>query len=142
MRIRLGSAVLMGCSLLAAQTVPKVKKTSVTATSPAVGKDMYVQYCAACHGKDGKGGGPAAPALKAAPADLTRLTERNQGKFPDVRIARLIDGSDDLAAHGSRVMPVWGEVFHQMDGNGMSTTKMRVANLTAYLQSIQSIQGK
>jgi mono/diheme cytochrome c family protein len=130
-------SALSTCAILAAQSVPQVKKTAVTATSPASGREMYIQYCASCHGKDAKGGGPAAVALKVAPIDLTTLTSHNNGKFPDIRIARLIEGSDDLAAHGSREMPIWGEVFHQMDGSGASTTKLRVANLTGYLQSIQ-----
>lgn len=100
---------------------------------------MYMHYCARCHGKDGKGDGPAAVALKVAPSNLTRLTSRNSGKFPDVQIARWIDGSDDLTARESREMPIWGKVFHQMDGRGVSTTKMRVVNLT---DSLKSIQGK
>jgi len=98
---------------------------------------MYTHYCASCHGTDGKGGGPAAKAMKAPPSDLTKLTARNGGKFPDLKVARLIEGNDQLAAHGSRDMPIWGEVFHQMDGSGMATAKLRVANLTSYLQSLQ-----
>jgi mono/diheme cytochrome c family protein len=135
MRIRLFATVLLGCGLLGAQT-PQVKKTTVTATSPASGKAMFMQYCAACHGQDGKGGGPAAAALKAAPADLTKLSVSNSGKFPETKVVRLIDGSDTLAAHGSRDMPVWGAVFHQMDGSA-ATAKLRLANLTGYIQSIQ-----
>jgi mono/diheme cytochrome c family protein len=137
MYVRLIPAALMAASFLAAQTAPQVKKTAVTATSPTSGKEMYLHYCATCHGKEGKGDGPAARAMKSAPTDLTKLAAKNNGTFPDIQIARVIDGSDDMAAHGSREMPVWGAVFHEMDGNGMPTTKLRVANLTAYLQSIQ-----
>jgi mono/diheme cytochrome c family protein len=133
--MKLFRVLALGCGLLGAQT-PQVKKTTVTATSPASGKEMFVQYCAACHGKDGKGAGPAAAALKAPPTDLTRLSVSNSGKFPETKVVRLIDGSDHLAVHGSRDMPVWGVVFHQMDGSA-ATAKMRLANLTAYIQSIQ-----
>ena len=127
-------STLSVCGVLLGQTSPQVKKTAVTATSPASGREMYDNYCASCHGKNGKGDGPAAPALKKAPTDLTTLAAHNGGKFPDIVVARLIEGSDDLPAHGSREMPIWGQVFHQMDA---STTKLRVANLTGYLQSMQ-----
>ena len=72
--------------------------------------------------------------MKSAPTDLTKLAARNNGKFPDVQVARVIEGSDEVAAHGSRDMPVWGEVFQKMNA---ATAKMRTANLTEYLQSIQ-----
>ena len=127
--------VLLGCGLLGAQT-PQIKKTNVTATSPASGKEMYTQYCAACHAADAKGAGPAAAALKTAPTDLTTLAVKNGGKFPDTKVVRAIEGNDAVAAHGSRDMPVWGAIFHQTDTNDASV-KLRLANLTAYLQSIQ-----
>jgi mono/diheme cytochrome c family protein len=129
--------VLLGCGIASSQTSPQVKKSPVKETSPASGKEMYLQYCASCHGKDGKGNGPAAPALKVAPANLATLSARNNGAFPEIKVSRIIDGSDDLAAHGSRDMPTWGQVFHQMEGGGAATEKLRVANLTAYLKSLQ-----
>ena len=132
------AALLCGCSLLAAQGGTNIKKTTVTQTSPTSGKDMYVQYCATCHGKEGKGDGPAAKALKMQPTDLTRLTSNNHGTFPDIRIARVIQGSDALAAHGSREMPIWGEVFTRMDAGGAASAKLRVENLTEYIKSLQA----
>jgi len=50
----------------------------------------------------------------------------------------VIDGNDSLVAHGSRDMPIWGDVFHRMDGSGPEMMKLRIANLTAYLKSIQA----
>lgn len=129
--------VLLGCGIVSSQSSPQVKKSPVKETSPASGKEMYLQYCASCHGKDGKGDGPAAPALKAAPASLATLSARNNGSFPEIKVSRIIEGSDDLAAHGSREMPTWGQVFHQMEGSGAATAKLRVANLTGYLKSLQ-----
>jgi len=128
----------LGVSAMYAQNKPEVKKVPVTETSPASGKDMYVQYCAACHGNDGKGNGPAAKALKSPPTDLTKLAVQSGGTFPEIKIARLIEGADDIAAHGSRDMPVWGKVFHEMEGGGAPTSRMRIANLTAYLKSMQA----
>ena len=129
--------VLLGCGIVSSQTSSQIKKTPVKETSPASGKEMYLQYCASCHGKDGKGDGPAASALKVAPTNLATLSTHNNGSFPEIKISRIIDGSDDLAAHGSRDMPTWGQVFHQMEGGTGATGKLRVANLTAYLKSLQ-----
>jgi len=121
-----------------AQNGPQIKKTTVTATSPVSGKEMYLHYCASCHGTAGKGDGPAAAALKVTPTNLTMLASKNNGAFPDFRISRVIEGSDNLTAHGSRDMPIWGEVFNRMDASGTSTTKLRIGNLTDYLKSIQT----
>ena len=124
--------------LVSAQSTPSVKRVPASETSPASGKDMYVQYCATCHGKDGKGDGPAAKAMKTAPGDLTKLTSQNGGTFPEVKVARLIEGADEISAHGSRDMPVWGRVFHEMEASGSTTAKLRISNLTAYLKTIQA----
>lgn len=36
-----------------------------------LGRRVFVQRCAVCHGLDGRGGGPAAPSLRPRPRDLT-----------------------------------------------------------------------
>ena len=59
--------------------------------------------------------GPAAKALTKAPADLTRISARNGGQFPEVRVKRYIEGADEIAAHGSRDMPIWGSLFRSME---------------------------
>ena len=64
-----------------AQPPPTVKHVPISNTSPSSGKDMFNNYCAVCHGTDGKGTGPAATALKATPADLTALAQKNGGKY-------------------------------------------------------------
>jgi mono/diheme cytochrome c family protein len=120
--------------IASAQTV---KKVPTTRTSPAAGQDMFMHYCAACHGKDGKGGGPAATALKKAPADLTTLAIRNGGKFPDTRVYAYIEGSDEVASHGSREMPVWGDLFRSMSPADAPVVHQRISNLTEYVKSFQ-----
>ena len=96
---------------LLANAQPAVKKVPITATSPASGQEMFKTYCAACHGLEGKGNGPAAPALKKQPANLTELTQRNGGKFPELKVSGTIRGDVDMPAHGSRDMPIWGSLF-------------------------------
>jgi mono/diheme cytochrome c family protein len=99
---------------------------------------MFVNYCAACHGKDGKGDGPAAPALKVAPADLTALTQKNSGKYPVMRVTSVLNGQANLAAHGNKEMPVWGKIFWQMSGGHDAEVQQRIGNLNKYLESIQA----
>ena len=73
-----------------------------------LGKRVYVNRCAVCHGVSGKGDGPLATQLKAHVADLTQIQKNNRGVFPFDRLYRVIDGREAVAAHGPREMPVWG----------------------------------
>jgi len=41
-----------------------------------------------------------------------------------------------MPTHGSKEMPVWGDVFRFLDPSDQRA-KIRVANLVAYLQSLQ-----
>ena len=106
-------------------------------TSATSGKEMYLAYCAACHGREGKGDGPAVGALKAPPTDLTSLSKRNDGKFPSAQVANVITGAAGLPAHGSKEMPVWGPIFMAMGHHHESEARLRVANLADYIKSLQ-----
>jgi mono/diheme cytochrome c family protein len=128
---------LAGLLAAAAAAQTKINNVVPKDVSPVNGKAMFMEYCAACHGPEGKGNGPAAPALKKAPADLTQLSTHNNGKFPDVRVSRYIEGVDTVQAHGTRDMPVWGDIFKSLNANSAAPT-MRVSNLTAYVKSIQA----
>ncbi len=100
------------------------------------GQDLFRAHCAACHGLEGKGGGPVAPALKAKVPDLTLLAKNNAGKFPFTRVRSWIAGDEILQSHGSREMPIWGPIFHQIESD-QDFGNVRLQNLTRYLQSIQ-----
>lgn len=121
---------------LAAQTKPEIVQRNPPPTNADDPASMFREYCAACHGPEGRGNGPAAPALKTVPADLTRINARNDGKFPEVKVRRYIEGLDQIAAHGSRDMPVWGQLFRTMPG-GDATVRLRVQQLTDYLRKMQ-----
>lgn len=130
-------AVAFGASLALCQSKPTIKATRIQRSSPASGQEMFNMYCAVCHGKDGKGGGPAAPALKKSPGDLTQLSKNSAGKFPGPAVAQAINGEQSVTAHGSKDMPVWGELFRQT-GQNESEVRLRIANLTRHIESLQA----
>jgi cytochrome c553 len=106
------------------------------------GKGSYVRYCAVCHGDDGKGDGPYAPTLKVKPADLTQLAKKSNGAFPSERVARILDGSEEIPGHGSRQKPVWGHQFgagEEAAGGNVAPTvaRERIQLILRYLSSIQ-----
>lgn len=78
-----------------------------------MGKMIYLDNCATCHGMAGKGDGPLRSFLTKTPSDLTMITKRNQGTFPQQRLWEVIDGRGmgESGVHGSREMPVWGQEF-------------------------------
>lgn len=102
------------------------------------GRALYLQYCDSRHGLAGEGDGPVARALTTPPANLRRLSERYGNPLPEDQIARFIDGRADLKAHGPRDMPVWGKRFYYESGIDERTAQKRIAELVAYLQSIQT----
>ncbi len=122
--------------LLSQQT--KIKKVPAPYTSPASGKEMYLAYCASCHGTHAKGDGPAAGALKIPPADLTALAQKNNGKFPSNHLAALLNGQEEVTAHGSKDMPVWGPVFFRVSHGHVTEVQQRISNLTQYIESLQA----
>lgn len=142
------SAVLL-CALLfstatlaVAQEAQKtIKKVPIKPTSAASGEEMYISYCAACHGTSGKGDGPAASEFKTPPTNLTIICPKSQcGKFPDGYIAQVIaTGPQNAKAHGSKDMPVWGPLFGLL--HSTSSTKqevqLRINNLSSYIESLQ-----
>jgi mono/diheme cytochrome c family protein len=115
-----------------------IEHVPVKATSAASGAEMFKSYCAVCHGADGRGNGPAAGALKATPADLTILSKNNGGKFPAMKVSSSIRGDASVPAHGSKDMPVWGPLFWGMSQGHEGEVQQRVANLTKYLESLQT----
>jgi mono/diheme cytochrome c family protein len=104
---------------------------------PLEGPKIFRMYCAACHGGDGKGGGPVAGALKHGVPDLTSISRRNEGRFPRERVKAIIAGEEQSAsAHGTREMPVFGPVFHDVEWD-QDLGEVRLDNVTKYLESIQ-----
>lgn len=115
---------------------PLIQKAEVKLTPAWSGPEMFRTWCASCHGVTARGDGPAAPALKSPVPDLTTVSARNGGKFPEVHLLNVIKGNPDMSAHGSRDMPVWGTIFHNMS-NGEGEEALRLRNLVRYIESLQ-----
>jgi mono/diheme cytochrome c family protein len=120
----------------APQNKPPARPHDQSAILPLDGAKIFSNYCASCHGVKGNGDGPVASALKVKVPDLTTLARRNGGTFPAVRVRGIIAGDQRYAAHGSREMPVWGPIFHQIEYD-RDLGYVRLQNMTEYLGSIQ-----
>jgi mono/diheme cytochrome c family protein len=99
------------------------------------GPALYEAYCAVCHGPEAKGNGPVASTLKVPPADLTRISARNGGTFPLMRIERIISGEEERRGHGA--MPACGPVFSEV-GRDQDLGRVRIDNLARYIKDIQA----
>jgi mono/diheme cytochrome c family protein len=118
----------------------EIKKVPVTYSKPESGAQMYKDYCAACHGMEGKGNGPVVEFLKAPPPDLTTMAQRNGGKFPAESVSMTLRFGTEKHPHGTSDMPVWGPLFRSLQGSKVTDPliKLRIANLTSYIESLQS----
>ena len=109
-------------------------------TREVAGGDLFLRYCASCHGADAKGSGPVAASLRRPPSDLTTLAKRSGGRFDEAAVMAAIDGRRVVAEHGSREMPVWGAVFEEKrEGQPFQayTGLLHSRALSDYLRSIQ-----
>jgi mono/diheme cytochrome c family protein len=101
------------------------------------GRQMFKEYCAACHGANAKGRGPASASLRVPPADLTTLSRRHGGAFPEEYVTHVLRFGPGLSAHGSSEMPVWGPIFQDVEHYNEAAVRQRIKNLCEYLESIQ-----
>ncbi len=117
---------------------------------PDFGKAEFEANCASCHGLTGKGDGPLSRVYLIRPTDLTMLAKSNSGVFPAQRVYKIIDGRQEVKAHGPRTMPVWGREYGEkvpdiipdlMDfgyiGYRKKVVKARIVMLVDYLFRIQ-----
>jgi mono/diheme cytochrome c family protein len=109
-----------------------------------LGKREYVFNCGGCHGETGKGDGPYMTYMK-RPSDITQLAKKNNGVFPVSRVYEVIDGRQDVAAHGPRDMPIWGMDYQAKAGayymdvpyNPEVYVRIRILALIEYLDRLQ-----
>ena len=100
------------------------------------GKNLYLGYCASCHGPTGAGDGPVAAGMAFKMEDLRTLEARNNGAFPADRLKEVIDGRTLRSVHGTNDMPVWGWQFLLAE-ESEEFVAARIDALVEYLRSIQ-----
>lgn len=135
----MGAVLLMSAMFAMAQQAGKtqLKHVPVKPTSAASGQEMFASYCAVCHGANATGNGPAQSALKIPATDLTTLAQKNGGKYPAMHVSSVLRGDAELAAHGSKDMPVWGPLFRNLSQGHDAEVQQRIANINSYIESLQ-----
>jgi mono/diheme cytochrome c family protein len=110
------------------------------------GKVEFDAHCAICHGADGRGYGEMRKFLVKPPSDLTTLSKRSGGAFPNQLVWDIIDGrgGPDIGPHGTREMPIWGRAYRQEALAQADTAQQpewyvrnRIVALLDYLSRIQ-----
>ena len=113
--------------------------TQPTASVPT-GAEDFATFCVPCHGPGGVGDGPLAAGLVKAPADLTGISARNGGTFPQARVMSKIWG---YTRQNGQVMPGFaalleGDTVLFDSGDGIATpTPLRLVQLGEYLRGLQ-----
>jgi len=71
--------------------------------------------------------------------DQQTIAKHNGGSFPKVRVENFVTNRsvNPVAAHGTADMPVWGPIFQSLDSSD-ARVKVRIANVVAYVESIQA----
>lgn len=101
-----------GLALLGAFSIATAASGAPPAGSAvAIGQREYEASCAICHGPNAQGDGSFGELLRLTIPDLTTLSRRNGGVFPADRVYAVIDGREEVKAHGVREMPIWGRHF-------------------------------
>lgn len=106
-----------------------------------VGKNLYMKNCATCHGPSGTGtDGIASRLFSKPPANLTLLSKENGGEFPMNKLLSIVKGDAKIDAHGTREMPVWGDILGRPLSDGMygeDEADAKLMNIGKFLETIQ-----
>ena len=108
-------------------------------TAASRGSETFRVYCSSCHGREARGDGPLAIDLKVPPANLTLLSNNNDGEFPFDMIMETIQHGRDVSGHGSQDMPAWGDAF-EMTSQSEAEAKTRMEQVVQFLWSRQDGQ--
>lgn len=128
-------------AVAAASAILLASCTATGQDSPPNGAELFARHCASCHGPVGEGDGPVAAAMVITVPNLRTLSARSDGRFPRESIMRYIDGRDLPAAHGDRVMPVWGDTFAATAGDPDSADEIASERIAAITQFVERLQN-
>lgn len=114
---------------------------SLMAQEYTAGPVEYAKACASCHGANGEGDGPLVAELVSTPPDLTLLAQKNDGVFPFAEVFKIIDGRNNVRAHGSE-MQVWGTRFKAdaAEAGEYGSEINALGRMTALVYHLQAIQ--
>ena len=109
--------------------------------SASSGHDMYVVYCAGCHGEDGRAKGRSSRYCTVPPADLTKLARQNHDAYPSERVCQTLRYGTGRPPKGQGYMPVWGPLLRPMNADPPGVTEVRIQSLSEYVRTLQDIEG-
>jgi mono/diheme cytochrome c family protein len=135
----LTNAILTVCCLTLADTAVAADYSTMS------GEQLYRRFCASCHGVQGRGDGPVAASFRVEVPDLTQTGTRMHGTDVRDRIVRIIDGRYIIGAHGTRIMPVWGEDLARLEiGNPEAerASQIMIGRLADYVTGLQHASSK
>ncbi|MCK4712870.1 MAG: cytochrome c [Marinosulfonomonas sp.] len=115
----------------------------------SLGEFEYRNSCVQCHGVLGKGDGPVSGFMSGAvPSDLSLLQKSNGGIFPVASVYSIIEGEDQIGAHGTRDMPMWGSRYRYRVAADIDSSfspeatdlyvRTRILSLIEYLSTLQA----
>jgi len=134
----------VGVLLAVASASPVASQDKPAAEAAAAAKrgaPIFQTFCAPCHGASAGGDGPMADSLRFAPADLRTIARRSGGRFPAEKVAKMIDGREQVKGHGGTDMPIWGDAFkNTREGFDERRVKERIADLVQYLATLQTAE--
>ncbi len=104
-----------------------------------LGEQLYMTYCATCHGEAGDGEGPLGGLLTVNVPSVTQLSANNHGEFPMLQVIHILDGRTGMRAHEGP-MPMFGELFFSEDYGPYGAEAIIRGQTLALAQYLESIQ--
>ena len=125
-------------AVTAEQSAAGKREMASNDTAVEAGRQRFEHSCVICHGLDARGNGPFAELLNVKPPDITLLSRAAGGDFPFTRVYQRIDGRDLPLAHGTRLMPIWGQRLKREEGDE-TYVRGRILEIMLYLESLQQL---
>lgn len=147
MNPKLIKALIVGVFAVGVATTTYAQQSSAPKESIDLGKYEYDSNCSACHGATGKGDGFYATRILKniiKMPDVTELSKKNNSVFPFARVYEIIDGRQQVEAHGPKDMPIWGKNFSAEASyvnpyyNAEAVARAKILALTEYVYRLQA----